>query len=90
VTDQAQIGGAPSSSATKIVRDVFAGEDPVGKTLLVNNMPFPRRRRPEAPHPDNSYHEQRREQTFIPRSTFEGCRPQNLDNLVLGVTDSDR
>jgi putative ABC transport system permease protein len=73
----------------KVVKDVFGKEDPVGKTLLVNNMPFLVVGVLKHRIQDDSYMNSDDNQTFIPRSTFEGMfGRQNLDNLVLGVRDS--
>ncbi len=72
----------------KIVKDVFGKEDPVGKTLLVNNMPFLVVGVLKHRIQDNSYMNNDENQTFIPRPTFEGMfGHQNLDDLVVGVND---
>jgi putative ABC transport system permease protein len=72
----------------KVAKDVFAREDPVGKTMLVNNMPFLVVGVLKHRIQDNSYMMPDEHQTFIPRSTFEAMfGHQNLDNLVLGVHD---
>jgi len=72
----------------KVAKDVFAKDDPVGRTVLLNNMPFlvvgVLRHRIQ----DDSYMNNDENQTFIPRTTFEGMfGHQKLQNLVLGVTD---
>ncbi len=75
----------------KVVKDVFGKEDPVGKTLLVNNMPFLVVGVLKHRIQDDSYMNNDENQTFIPRSTFEGMfGRQNLDNLVVGVRDPTR
>jgi putative ABC transport system permease protein len=73
----------------KVVKDVFGKDDPVGKTVLVNNMPFLVVGVLKHRIQDSSYMNQDENQTFIPRTTFEGMfGHQNLDNLVVGVKDA--
>ena len=75
----------------KIAKDVFGKDDPVGKTVLVNNMPFLVVGVLKHRIQDSSYMNQDENQTFIPRSTFEGMfGHQNLDDIVVGVEDSSQ
>lgn len=70
-----------------VAKDIFKQEAPVGKTLLVNNMPFLVIGVLKHRIQDNSYHSPDDTLSFIPRTTFEAMfGHQNLDNLVLGVT----
>ncbi|MGH9440752.1 MAG: ABC transporter permease [Thermoanaerobaculia bacterium] len=72
----------------KVVKDVFGKDDPVGKTVLVNNMPFLVVGVLKHRIQDDSYMNNDENQTFIPRTTFEGMfGHQKLDNLLVGVAD---
>jgi putative ABC transport system permease protein len=75
----------------KVAKEVFGGEDPVGKTMLVNRMPFLVIGVLKHRIQDSSYMSPDQNQTFIPRTTFEAMfGRQKLDNLVVGVPSASR
>lgn len=72
-------------------KEIFGAEGPVGKTLLVSGAPFLVVGVLKHRIQDNSYMNQDENQTFIPLPTFLAMfGHQNLDNLVVGVTDPAR
>lgn len=72
----------------KVAKDIFDTEDPVGKMLLVNNMPFLVIGVLKHRVQDDSYMNNDENQTFIPRTTFQTMfGDKYLDDIVLGVTD---
>ena len=75
----------------RVAGEVFGSEEPVGKTMLVNNAPFLVVGVLKHRIQDNSYMNQDENQTFIPRTTFEAMfGREKLDEIVVGVTDPGR
>jgi len=74
-----------------VAKEIFGGDDPVGKTLLVSNAPFLVIGVLKHRIQDNSYMNNDENQTFIPFPTFIAMfGHQDLDNLVVGVSDPAR
>jgi putative ABC transport system permease protein len=74
-----------------VAKEIFGTEAPLGKTLLVSNAPFLVIGVLKHRIQDNSYMNQDENQTFIPLPTFLAMfGHQDLDNLLVGVTDSSR
>jgi putative ABC transport system permease protein len=74
-----------------VSKDVFGSEKPVGKTLLVNNMPFLVIGVLKHKTQDSSYHTPDTNLVFIPRTTYRAMFGGNdVDNLVVGVWDASR
>jgi putative ABC transport system permease protein len=74
-----------------VAKEIFGGEPPLGKTMLVANAPFLVIGVLKHRIQDNSYMNSDDNQTFIPRTTFQAMfGHQELDNLVVGVTDTTR
>ncbi len=75
----------------KVAKEIFDGESPVGRTLLVNNTPFLVVGVLKHRTQDSSYMMPDESQTFIPRTTYEAMfGNKQLDNIVLGVEDPAR
>jgi putative ABC transport system permease protein len=74
-----------------VAKEIFGSEPPLGKTMLVSNAPFLVIGVLKHRIQDNSYMNSDDNQTFIPRTTFQAMfGHQELDNLVVGVTDIAR